>query len=186
MLSLFSRKEKWNDFRFHSFREVKVKFKCLEIEIERWNCKIILEERDSRRLLSSISLISQGLAAGLQLLLLASRTMQRESHFAPCNPLWTINSNRLHWNKNCRLYKPSAPIAVKQKWNCILQTTPAQKSLWTINYTFSLQLTTPVQKSLWITQCTECSATNQLVLVTHYCAQVKCTYSGYNALNCRV
>ena len=50
MLSLFSRNEKWNDFWFHSFREVKVKFKCLEIE--RWNCKIILEKRDSRRLLN--------------------------------------------------------------------------------------------------------------------------------------
>ena len=50
MLSLFSRNEKWNEFWFHSFREVK--FKCLEIEIERWNCKIILEKQDSCRLLT--------------------------------------------------------------------------------------------------------------------------------------
>ena len=34
MLSLFSRNEKWICFSFHSFREWKVKWKCLEIEIE--------------------------------------------------------------------------------------------------------------------------------------------------------
>ena len=39
ILSLFLRNEKWNDFLFHSFREVKVKLKSLEIEIERWNMK---------------------------------------------------------------------------------------------------------------------------------------------------
>ena len=50
MLSLFSRNEKWNDFWFHSFREVKVKLKCLEIEIEKWNCKIILENSRETRL----------------------------------------------------------------------------------------------------------------------------------------
>ena len=50
MLSLFSRNEKWNDFWFHFFREVKVKLKCLEIEIEKWNCKIILENSRETRL----------------------------------------------------------------------------------------------------------------------------------------
>ena len=49
--SLFSRNEKWIDFLFHSFREVKVKLKSLEIEIERWNMKKILEKWDSCRLL---------------------------------------------------------------------------------------------------------------------------------------
>ena len=34
IISLFSRNEMWNDFWFYSFREVKVKLKCLEIE--RW------------------------------------------------------------------------------------------------------------------------------------------------------
>ena len=34
MLSLLSRNEKWICFSFHSFREWKVKWKCLEIEIE--------------------------------------------------------------------------------------------------------------------------------------------------------
>ena len=68
MLSLFSRNEKWICFSFHSFREWKVKWKCLEIEIEseKWNENAsrsrsrseigkkfsrILEKRDSRRLL---------------------------------------------------------------------------------------------------------------------------------------
>ena len=66
MLSLFSRKEEWICFSFHSFREWKVK--CLEIEIEseKWNENAlrsrsrseigkkfsrILEIRDSRRVL---------------------------------------------------------------------------------------------------------------------------------------
>ena len=42
-LSLFSRNEKWNYFSFHSFREWKVKWKCLEIEIEneKWNEKAL-------------------------------------------------------------------------------------------------------------------------------------------------
>ena len=70
MLSLFSRNEKWICFSFHSFREWKVKWKCLEIEIEseKWNENAsrsrsrseigkkfsrILEKRDSRRLLKS-------------------------------------------------------------------------------------------------------------------------------------
>ena len=66
MLSLFSRNEKWILFSFHSFREWKVKWKCIEIEIEneKWNenasrsrseiskkISRILEKRDSRRLL---------------------------------------------------------------------------------------------------------------------------------------
>ena len=68
MLSLFSRNEKWICFSFHSFREWKVKWKCLEIEIEseKWNENAsrsrsrseigkkfsrILEIRDSRRVL---------------------------------------------------------------------------------------------------------------------------------------
>ena len=47
--SLFSRNEKWIDFWFHSFREVKVKLKSLEIEIERWNMKKILQiSRETR------------------------------------------------------------------------------------------------------------------------------------------
>ena len=37
MLSLFLRIEKWILFSFHSFREWKVKWKCLEIENEKWN-----------------------------------------------------------------------------------------------------------------------------------------------------
>ena len=70
MLSLFSRNEKWICFSFHSFREWKVKWKCLEIEIEseKWNENAprsrsrseigkkfsrILEKRDSRRVLLS-------------------------------------------------------------------------------------------------------------------------------------
>ena len=48
--SLFSRNEKWIDFLFHSFREVKVKLKSLEIEIERWNMKKILENSRETRL----------------------------------------------------------------------------------------------------------------------------------------
>ena len=66
MLSLFSRIEKWILFSFHSFREWKVKWKCLKIEIEneKWNENAsrsrsemstkfsrMLEKRDSRRLL---------------------------------------------------------------------------------------------------------------------------------------
>ena len=35
--SLISRSEKWNENQFHSFREWKVKWKCLEIENEKWN-----------------------------------------------------------------------------------------------------------------------------------------------------
>ena len=50
ILSLFLRNEKWNDFLFHSFREVKVKLKYLEIEIEKWNFKIILENSRETRL----------------------------------------------------------------------------------------------------------------------------------------
>ena len=38
-LSLFLRNEKWNDLLFHSFREVRVKLKYFETEIERWNFK---------------------------------------------------------------------------------------------------------------------------------------------------
>ena len=74
MLSLFSRNEKWNYFSFHSFREWKVKWKCLKIEIEneKWNENAsrsrlrsgmstkfsrILEKRDSRRLLAPTSSI---------------------------------------------------------------------------------------------------------------------------------
>ena len=70
MLSLFPRNEKWFLFSFHSFREWKVKSKCLEIEIEseKWNENAprsrsrseigkkfsrILEKRDSRRVLMS-------------------------------------------------------------------------------------------------------------------------------------
>ena len=49
-LSFFSRNEKWNDFLFHSFREVKVKLKYLEIEIERWNFKKNLENSRETRL----------------------------------------------------------------------------------------------------------------------------------------
>ena len=56
MLSLFSRNEKWNDFWFHSFREVKVKLKSLEIK--RWNMKKILEKRDSRRALTTSTMLS--------------------------------------------------------------------------------------------------------------------------------
>ena len=69
MLSLFSRNEKWTFISFHSFREWKVKWKCIEIEIEneKWNenasrsrsrseiskkISRILEKRDSRRLLT--------------------------------------------------------------------------------------------------------------------------------------
>ena len=68
MLSLFLRNEKWILFSFHSFREWKVKWKCIEIEIEneKWNenasrsrsrseitkkISRILEKWDSRRLL---------------------------------------------------------------------------------------------------------------------------------------
>ena len=50
ILSLFLRNEKWNDFLFHSFREVKVKLKYLETEIEKWNFKIILENSRETRL----------------------------------------------------------------------------------------------------------------------------------------
>ena len=50
ILSLFLRNEKWNDFFFHSFREVKVKLKYLETEIEKWNFKIILENSRETRL----------------------------------------------------------------------------------------------------------------------------------------
>ena len=46
--SLFSRNEKWIDFWFHSFREVKVKLKSLEIE--RWNMKKILKNSRETRL----------------------------------------------------------------------------------------------------------------------------------------
>ena len=46
--SLFSRNEKWIDFWFHSFQEVKVKLKSLEIE--RWNMKKILENSRETRL----------------------------------------------------------------------------------------------------------------------------------------
>ena len=78
MLSLFSRNEKWICFSFHSFREWKVKWKCLEIEIEseKWNENAsrsrsrseigkkfsrILEKRDSRRLLVWSGLVWSGL-----------------------------------------------------------------------------------------------------------------------------
>ena len=44
MLSLFLRIEKWILFSFHSFREWKVKWKCLEIEIEKWNFSRILKK----------------------------------------------------------------------------------------------------------------------------------------------
>ena len=60
MLSLFSRNEKWNDFWFHFFREVKVKLKCFEIEIEKWNCKIILENSRETRL-SQVTVLSGNL-----------------------------------------------------------------------------------------------------------------------------
>ena len=50
ILSLFLRNEKWNDFFFHSFREVKVKLKYLETEIEKWNFKIIPENSGETRL----------------------------------------------------------------------------------------------------------------------------------------
>ena len=51
ILSLFLRNEKWNDFFFHSFREVKVKLKYPETEIEKWNFKIILKNSRESRLL---------------------------------------------------------------------------------------------------------------------------------------
>ena len=50
ILSLFLRNEKWNDFLFHSFREVKVKLRYLEIEIEKWNFKKNLENSRETRL----------------------------------------------------------------------------------------------------------------------------------------
>ena len=43
-LSLFPRSEKWTENLVHSFREWKVKWKCLEIEIEKWNFSRILEK----------------------------------------------------------------------------------------------------------------------------------------------
>ena len=50
MLSLFLRIEKWILFSFHSFREWKVKWKCLEIEIKKWNVNKILENSRETRL----------------------------------------------------------------------------------------------------------------------------------------
>ena len=61
MLSLFSRNEKWICFSFHSFREWKVKWKCLEIEIEKWNRKKILENSRETRLSQGTELSSGAL-----------------------------------------------------------------------------------------------------------------------------
>ena len=61
--SLFSRNEKWIDFWFHSFREVKVKLKSLEIEIERWNMKKILENSRETRLSQVTAKITVSLSA---------------------------------------------------------------------------------------------------------------------------
>ena len=44
LFHFFSRNEKWNENPVHSFREWKVKWKCLEIEIEKWNFSRILEK----------------------------------------------------------------------------------------------------------------------------------------------
>ena len=60
--SLFSRNEKWIDFWFHSFREVKVKLKSLEIEIERWNMKKILENSRETRL-SQVTALRQAVCS---------------------------------------------------------------------------------------------------------------------------
>ena len=57
-LSLFSRNEKWNDFLFHSFREVKVKLKYLETEIERKNLKKNNLENSRETRLSLVSALA--------------------------------------------------------------------------------------------------------------------------------